>query len=114
MWWWQKKVRPEEKEEVGDSQVQLGFLCVERVPFSCLLPVEEVKGYILAAAVRPDWLQPGFRRQGFRPEMFVRSFCLCMMQLQKFFNGLNFVFILLFFHFLTLCLTVSEGKTVLC
>lgn len=90
MWWWQKKVRPEEEEEVvGDSQVQLGFLSVERVPFSCLPPVDEVKGYVLRAAVRPDWLQPGFQRQGFRPEMFVRSFCLCMMQLQKFFSGLN-------------------------
>lgn len=105
MRWWQKKLRPEEKEQVGDSQVQLGFLSVERVPFSCLPPVDEVKGYVLAAAVRPDWLRPGFHRQGFRTEMFVRSFCLCTMQLQKFFNGLNFVLFCCFFHFLALCLT---------
>lgn len=65
----------EEKEEVGDLQVQ--FL-LERVWFSCLPTVDEVKGYVFAAA---DWLKPGFHCGGFRRQMFFRSFCVCVRQL---------------------------------
>lgn len=69
-WLWKKKVRPQEeakeeeekKKEVGDWQVQ--FL-LERVCFSCLLIVDEVKGCVCA-----DWLHLGFHHKGFRLELF--------------------------------------------
>lgn len=97
MRWWQKKVRPEEKEQVGDSQVQLGFLSVERVPFSCFAACRRGErlrlGSSRQARLAAAWIPP--------PGIQNRNVCQEFLSLHdaasEVFQWLELCFVLLFF-----------------